>query len=133
MRNVKTEPKPAAAKAGVAKQPNPAQLAALIAYARANGRTWKSKLSVDWSYARARVDGEISAELQQVRNEFGPSWLRRFRLRVPNMMTKARRARLQRIVVRLRNISSQANHTGRPWRRYQLVLRVLDALRGLKR
>jgi len=59
------------------------QLEALTAYAAENGRTWKDKLRTDWMYARARVwrgDNDYSAELQQVRNVFGPMWLNRFRL-----------------------------------------------------
>lgn len=57
-------------------EPSPAQMEALRAYAKAWGtRTWKSALLDDWSTASARVNGEISAELQQVRNSFGPTWL----------------------------------------------------------
>jgi len=52
-----------------------AQRDALLAYAKENGRDWKSKLAVDWSFARARIRGEHSPELQQVRNKLGPSWL----------------------------------------------------------
>ncbi len=48
---------------------------ALLAYAKENGHDWKQKLSVDWSFARARIRGEHSPELQQVRNKLGPSWL----------------------------------------------------------
>ena len=54
--------------------PTPEQLAALVAYARENGRTWKSRLNHDWS------TGQSTGALQQVRNSFGPSWLIRFRL-----------------------------------------------------
>jgi hypothetical protein len=60
------------------------QRAALLAYASENGRRWKQNLSIDWSFARARISadrGDVSAELQQVRNIFGPTWLNRTSLR----------------------------------------------------
>jgi hypothetical protein len=56
------------------KQPTTDQLFALINYANANGRTWKSKLNDDW------MNGRAEGELQQVRNQFGPTWLARFKL-----------------------------------------------------
>jgi hypothetical protein len=52
-----------------------AQRDALLAYADENGHGWKQKLAIDWSFARARLRGEHSPELQQVRNKLGPSWL----------------------------------------------------------
>jgi hypothetical protein len=52
----------------------PEQLAALRAYAAEHGRTWKSQLNDDW------MNGRASGPLQQIRNQFGPSWLLRFRL-----------------------------------------------------
>lgn len=55
------------------RRPTPAQLRALAQYALDNGRYWKAKLREDWEYARTR------GELQQLRNQFGPSWLVRFR------------------------------------------------------
>lgn len=55
-------------------QPTEAQMAALRKYAAQHGRTWKSQLQTDWMYSRA------GAELQQVRNTLGPSWLVRFKL-----------------------------------------------------
>lgn len=55
-------------------RPTPEQLAALSAYAAEHGRTWKSQLNDDW------MNGRASGPLQQVRNQFGPSWLVRFRL-----------------------------------------------------
>ena len=51
------------------------QLAALSAYAAENGRTWKSKLNHAW------MNGQTDSMLQQIRNQFGPSWLVRFRLK----------------------------------------------------
>jgi len=57
------------------------QLRAVIAYARENGPRWKSALRSDWYSASARIRGEVSPELQQIRNSLGPSWLNRFRLR----------------------------------------------------
>lgn len=61
------------------KMPSPNQLKALRKYAAANGRYWKAKLNDDWTRACARIDGEISPELQQLRNALGPAWLIRFR------------------------------------------------------
>jgi hypothetical protein len=56
-----------------ARRPTPAQLHALAEYALSNGRYWKAKLLKDWEFARR------PGELQQLRNQFGPSWLLRFR------------------------------------------------------
>jgi hypothetical protein len=56
-----------------ARRPTPAQLDALQEYALAHGRYWKAKLRLDWEFARTR------GELQQLRNQFGPLWLLRFR------------------------------------------------------
>jgi hypothetical protein len=53
---------------------------ALKQYAAENGSTWKTKLAIDWQFARAQVNGQHSALLQQVRNQFGPSWLVGFKL-----------------------------------------------------
>lgn len=44
------------------------------------GRQWKSKLLANWmksSYPSTLSD--ISADLQQIRNEFGPRWLNKFK------------------------------------------------------
>lgn len=49
--------------------PNRAQLKALLDFARENGRGWKAKLDEVWMKASG---GPL---LQQVRNQFGPSWL----------------------------------------------------------
>ncbi len=60
-------------------QATPAQIKALREYAARNGRLWKSKLRECWmtgSYER----GDDSMNLQQVRNNLGPSWLIRFRI-----------------------------------------------------
>ena len=56
------------------------QFSALDAFAKANGRDWKSKLNHAWSTGRyadysAR---EITGPLQQVRNTFGTGWLIKF-------------------------------------------------------
>jgi hypothetical protein len=63
-------------------QPSPAQLAALKTIAAINGRNWKSRLRYAWETGRyAEIGGaDIAGWLQTVRNEFGPSWLVRFRL-----------------------------------------------------
>jgi hypothetical protein len=55
-------------------EPTAAQLAAVRAYATEHGRTWKRQLLEDW------MTGRCQAELQQLRNAFGPSWLAQFRL-----------------------------------------------------
>jgi len=58
------------------------QLAALRAFAARHGRNWKSKLNDCWStgnYDHGHgVSNDEDAELQQIRNTFGPSWLVRF-------------------------------------------------------
>ena len=50
------------------------QLKAVQEYAAANGRNWKSALRHDWE------TGQAYGELQQIRNNFGPTWLVNFRL-----------------------------------------------------
>jgi hypothetical protein len=57
------------------------QRTALLAYAKENGRLWKSELIWTWERASARVAGDVSPELQQLRNTHGPSWLKRVSLR----------------------------------------------------
>jgi hypothetical protein len=54
-------------------------LSALQRFAARHGRKWKSKLLLLWETgADSRdVDGPL---LRRVRNEFGPTWLGRFRL-----------------------------------------------------
>ena len=64
--------------------PNSKQLEALRLFASANGRNWKSELNTLWmngAYSNAVLGGAYPAHLQQVRNQFGPSWLVRFSLR----------------------------------------------------
>jgi hypothetical protein len=60
-------------------EPTPEQLAALRAYAKQKGRYWKSKLRLAWLYSNYNGFPQ-SAELQQVRNRLGPSWLTHFQL-----------------------------------------------------
>ena len=50
------------------------QLAALRDYADSHGRTWKAQLNFEWMTGTAR------GTLQQIRNQFGPTWLMRFKL-----------------------------------------------------
>jgi hypothetical protein len=61
-------------------QPNQEQLAAIISFAQDNGRNWKAELNHSWMNANyaGRTDGHL---LQQVRNQFGPSWLVKFKLK----------------------------------------------------
>jgi hypothetical protein len=58
-----------------APQPTVDQARAIVAFANENGRTWKDKLRSAWLTASARIHGEHSPYLQQVRNTLGPSWL----------------------------------------------------------
>jgi hypothetical protein len=60
--------------------PDPEQMEALRRYAREKGRYWKESLRLDWYNADPRIGGEVSGELQQLRNELGPRWLNRFRM-----------------------------------------------------
>ena len=55
------------------------QLEALQQYAKKHGRNWKQSLRDSWM--NGVYDGfEGSNYLQQIRNNFGPSWLISFRL-----------------------------------------------------
>lgn len=58
------------------------QLQALKDYAKAVGPEWKKRLSLDWMRAGTEVYElrDRYGLLQQVRNRFGPSWLRSFEL-----------------------------------------------------
>lgn len=60
--------------------PTTEQLFALIVYANGHGRSWKSQLRNDW------MTGRVTGDLQQIRNQFGPSWLARFKLPIVNMV-----------------------------------------------
>jgi len=65
--------------------PTPEQIESLKLFAAANGRHWKSDLRQLWmngGYNYAVMGGADSAHLQQIRNNFGPSWLNKFRLEV---------------------------------------------------
>lgn len=52
------------------------ELTALQRFAAQNGRTWKSKLNELWASGR----NENSGPLRTIRNDFGPSWLAKFKL-----------------------------------------------------
>lgn len=52
------------------------QIEALRAYRDRHGRRWKSRLLAEWLSST----GDEGAELRQVRNTFGPSWLLNYRL-----------------------------------------------------
>jgi len=60
-------------------QPTTEQLAALQAFAKKYGRYWKDALRTAWMNGRddQEPDGNY---LRQVRNQFGPSWLIKFKL-----------------------------------------------------
>jgi hypothetical protein len=68
--------------------PNQEQLAALQRFANANGRTWKSALSLAWQTCadERETDG---CYLRQVRNQFGGKWL--YSNRNPIKLAKSRR------------------------------------------
>ena len=63
-------------------KPTDEQIAALTAFAAANGSSWKSKLNHCWvEGCYNRYPGtEQSDLLQQIRNSFGQSWLFRLSL-----------------------------------------------------
>ena len=59
------------------------QREALSRFAKKHGRQWKSKLHECWMSGRYPYDivnTNDSAYLQQVRNQFGPSWLVKYRI-----------------------------------------------------
>lgn len=56
------------------------RLNALKLFAKREGRYWKEALRLCWQNGNYEGHNDISAELQQVRNIHGPSWLVRFRL-----------------------------------------------------
>lgn len=57
------------------------QIQALRNYAASKGRFWKCQLCRDWVSGRDALEPG-GALLRQVRNSFGPSWLKRFKLPV---------------------------------------------------
>jgi hypothetical protein len=52
-----------------------AQCHALQEFAEANGKQWKRLLIQDWNSENPQYSGE----LRQIRNEFGPKWLKSMR------------------------------------------------------
>ena len=62
------------------KRPTPEQMVALTEFAERYGRTWKSQLNKMWMDGYSRVEQQTGKThlLQQVRNTFGPSWLKKF-------------------------------------------------------
>jgi hypothetical protein len=55
------------------------QLEAIRSFALRNGRSWKASLRAAWETGNYETS-EFSSELQQVRNSFGPRWLKSFKL-----------------------------------------------------
>lgn len=55
------------------------ELAALIRFARANGRSWKSRLCDAWASGHDEREDDASA-LRRIRNRIGPSGLMKFGL-----------------------------------------------------
>lgn len=111
-----------------------AQVVALVTYANANGRTWKAKLNDDW------VNGRADSELQQVRNQFGPTWLTRFKL--PGKKITAVEVRTGKLIARWRGLPNEfgmlhgvlcLTHCDvLVWGRYDgmMIAEHLDALNG---
>lgn len=61
------------------KQPTDEQIAAIGNFAQRHGRYWKRALNECWM--TGLYHGDTSAHLlQQVRNQFGPTWLMKFKL-----------------------------------------------------
>lgn len=54
-------------------------LSALRLFASAHGRNWKSELRQAWMTGNYPT-GSILPALQQIRNQYGPTWLVRFSL-----------------------------------------------------
>lgn len=52
----------------------PEQRDALVEFATKNGRCWRDKLAAGW------LKAAYPGPLQQIRNQFGPSWLYEMRL-----------------------------------------------------
>jgi hypothetical protein len=50
------------------------QIESLTSYAEKHGKSWKSKLITSWSRG-----GNHGPDLQEVRNQFGTSWLASFK------------------------------------------------------
>jgi hypothetical protein len=55
------------------------EVAALVAFAGRNGRSWKEKLWTIWGNGRDYYEPEGQV-LHQIRNNYGPSWLHDFKL-----------------------------------------------------
>jgi hypothetical protein len=60
---------------------NPEQQETIALYAQEKGRNWKSQLLDEWLVASYRWNHpDKSYLLQQVRNQFGPTWLKKVKL-----------------------------------------------------
>ena len=66
------------------------QEAALERFARENGRRWKAELNYIWMTGRYQ-DNPDACYLQQVRNQFGPGWLVKYRLPEANRTAEVMR------------------------------------------
>jgi hypothetical protein len=59
--------------------PNADQLKALEDFREANGKNWKEELMTAWMNGRYPISAKgYTHLLQQVRNNFGPSWLAKY-------------------------------------------------------
>jgi hypothetical protein len=82
-------------------QPTANQITALSLFATLNGRRWKECLRTAWctgDYARFGCSG-LSGYLQQVRNQFGPSWLIRYKLPKTDPLAEAQAQVLTQVEV----------------------------------
>ena len=69
----------------MSKELNTDQLAAITSYAAHVGDNWKSTLQADWMRSGPAVSNWRAMDwafMQQIRNNFGPSWLATFELPV---------------------------------------------------
>ena len=60
-------------------EPNEQQMEAIKAFAKKYGRYWKSDLGAAWANGRD-INEPNGHLLRQVRNNFGPKWLMKFKL-----------------------------------------------------
>ena len=58
--------------------PAPDQLATLEAFRKRRGRFWKADLRAAWESGNYPAPSQ-APHLQQLRNEFGPAWLNKYR------------------------------------------------------
>ena len=60
--------------------PSPEQLGALQEFAKIYGHYWKHCLRYTWLQGYRHQEKHLAPYLQQIRNQFGPEWLSKFKL-----------------------------------------------------